>query len=156
MDHQLVDGHGRGHSAKVNRAGAVAVGAPEYSAFYEVFLGTTAVQNVLRPVPGKSIVITYVVMSTNKNVALDGAQVDLYEAGGPAVASTAATRVLFRSEIPKQTTVPFPGLNLLVSDGAFVNAQTSDDDVYVAVGFYLAKEDDAGAENARAKGADAL
>ena len=156
MERLIGDGRGKGHQARVLHSGALAVAPPEYGHFYEVSLGTTAPQNVLRPVPGKRLVINYIVISTDKDVGNDGAEIQIYEADTPTALAAAATHVILSVEVPKQVSVPLPGLNLLVGSGKYVNAVTTDDDCFVAVGFYLAEEDDELHEFNQAKGADAL
>jgi len=93
------------------------------------------------PEQGSSIVITDIVISADKNVSpTDPAEVNIFTADDPV--SIVAIDSILETSIPRSTTVPITGLNLLVGEGVWVNATTNDDIVKLTIMFYRVPVED--------------
>lgn len=121
--------------AKISLAGEVVVAPLSYSTAISKTLGTvdTAV-NFVKPVAKCRVVITSIFLSANKDVGVADATVILYEASS--ASSTTVLKTILNLEMLKQTNVNLSGLNLVTSEGVWINAKTNDDDVFVMIGAY--------------------
>lgn len=90
--------------------------------------------NFVTPTPGKRFVITGLLISTNRNVGVNGAIIIIYEAAS--ATSTTVDKTLAQVEMTKNQLLPIPGLNSIVTEGKFVNGKTDDDDVSVTLSGY--------------------
>jgi len=90
--------------------------------------------NFIKPQQDHSIVITDIVISADRSVGVNGADVQIYEAE-TAETTTIDTTVL-DVDMVKQTQLGLTGLNLLVPEGKFVNAKTDDINILVTIMFY--------------------
>jgi hypothetical protein len=125
------------HTACVTERGQMVVAPLDFSKFYlnTATVNDTAV-NVVLPKPNKRFVITAIILGADKNVGAGGATVDLFEATGPTV-STITTSIL-EDEIAKSTTRVLTGLNIIVTEGVWVNVKTDDNNVRANIsGYYV-------------------
>lgn len=134
----IKDGWGGGTEACVSSRGQLVVAPLDFSTFFQATLGVanTAV-NIIPPKAGKRFVITALVFYANRNVGVNDASVEIYEASSNDTLSVDTS--IFVQEIAKQTSSPsLTGLNILVSEGKWVNGKTDDDDVFVNMaGYYV-------------------
>jgi len=129
------DGRGRGNRQRISDAGET-ITAPLTASVPE-FVELTAINvpgNVQVPLAGQEIVITDIVLYANRNVGVNDATVEIYEA--TSTIATASQRTIFKMEMAKQTNLPMNGLNWLVTAGAFINAITNDNEVFVNLASY--------------------
>lgn len=136
-DSNILDGKGRGHRAAVSEYNQLIVSPAGFSEFYNATAGTDATAaNLVGPIAGKRFVITAIVLYANKNVGASDATVTLYEATGPTV--TTVSKTLLLQEMVQKTSLVIPGLNVIVTAGAWVNLKTDDDDVFCNMaGYYV-------------------
>lgn len=80
-------------------------------------------------------VITGVIINTNKDIGVDGATIDIYEASS--TSSTTIDKQLFKIIILKNDTFAIPNVLLAVTEGKFVNGKTDDAVVNITVGGYF-------------------
>lgn len=134
---QIWGGSGN-NSPEITSRGQLVTGDLEYSEFYlgSAIANNTAV-NVVPPKPGKRFVITAIILSGDRSIAASGAVTDVFEnTTGPTTATV--TKQIIQEEIAKQTRMTATGLNILVSEGAWVNVKA--DDVIVRcniAGYYV-------------------
>lgn len=93
--------------------------------------------NVIGPKQGHIIVITDILLSTNKDVGPDGSLITIYEA--TTADELASLGDILEVQLLKNIFAPISGLNLGVPQGRFVNIRADDDDVFVTIMFYRAK-----------------
>lgn len=134
----LIDTHGSKEGVKITSRGQLIVAPLDFSTAYQqtMITANTAVNYVV-PKAGKRFVITDIILIANKNVsATVEATVDVYEANSPT--STVVASQLFQDALTKQTKTVITGLNLITSEGVWVNGKTDDDDIISTImGYYV-------------------
>lgn len=133
----IEDGDGTSSLAKVTSRGELVTGRFDYSTAYAVTVNATATAfNFVGPIAGKRFVITDIILYANKNVGAADATVDVYEA--TASDSTTISKSILAIEMLKQTSRDLTGLNLIVTEGRWVNIKTDDDIIYATLmGYYV-------------------
>jgi hypothetical protein len=92
--------------------------------------------NLWKPLSGKRFVVTDILLYANKNVGATDATVVLYEAS--ADDSTTVDKTILNIEMPKNTSRDLVGLNLILTEGKWLNVKTDDDDIFATVmGYYV-------------------
>ena len=134
---ELKDGHGDGYTQKVSKWGIAATGAIDFSVSYPVTASAiNTAYNFVGPQAGKQFIVTDIMLYANKNVGANDATVEIYEADG--VDSTTVYKSVLVTEMLKQTSRDFIGLNLLVTQGKWLNIKTDDNTIYASVlGYYV-------------------
>ena len=124
-----------GVRARVSDFGQLAVAPLAYSkpSFKKLILNDTA-YSFISPEEGHQIVITDIILTANKNVGINDATVDIYEAESPT--TTTITQSIIELEMIKQSNLSLTGLNLLIPEGLWVNAKTDDNDIFVTLMYY--------------------
>ena len=87
--------------------------------------------NFYEPIPGKRFVMTGFIVATNRNVGVNGAVIIFYEAD--AVDSLTVDETILQLDMVKNDVLPIVGLNFILSEGAFLNGKTDDDDVLATI-----------------------
>jgi len=90
--------------------------------------------NFTSPSSGERDIITDIILYANKNVGAGDATVEIYEADGPT--STDVSKSVLKLEMLKQTSVVLTGLNLITTEGKWLNAKTDDDDIFLTIMTY--------------------
>ena len=123
-------------AARVTRFGQLVVAPLDYSTPIEKELLTiNEAFNFLAPESGQSIVITDIVVSTDKDVSnVDPADIVIYEAD--AADSLITSPTIIRPQMIRAENFSLVGLNLLVPEGKWVNAKTTDGGVLITIAFY--------------------
>lgn len=121
--------------AKVTRFGQLITAPLDYSTpVAKALTSIDTAYNFIEPMQGKSIVITDIVITANRQIGANDATVILYEAGE--INELTATKEILNLEMIKQSQLVLTGINLLVPEGLFVNAQTNDDVVFITLMYY--------------------
>ena len=132
----IVDGTGGSSQVKVTDAGQLVIAPYSYNEIKYVLLDTAAAgYTFYSPRVGYQFVLTHVMLTADSNV-VTSCIVDIYES----VAENSATigTSLFHFEVLKNYTRDLMGLNVLCSEGVFINGKTDDDDVYMTLlGYYI-------------------
>ena len=127
-----------GKQVTVNASGELQVVFGDYdlTKFNELDLVDTA-YNYYGPRVGKQFVMTGMLCFADKEVSdTSDTVIIIYEASEPDTLTV--DRVLLQFGMGKLTTMPFPNVRILVNEGAYVNAKTSDDDIHLnIVGHYI-------------------
>lgn len=130
------DGSGKGAAAQVTSRGELVVGSLRFSQSYSTQCAViNQAYNLVGPSTNERFVITEILISTNNAVGVNGSVVDIYEASSES--STTIDRTILQLEVNKQTSVPITGINLIVTEGKWINAKVSDNSVYVVVMGYF-------------------
>lgn len=127
-----------GKHATVNNAGALAVAPVSFNLVKDGELAENDIAvNFFEPRPAKQFVVTNVFAYGDKEVAGNtNATVEVYEAANSTTAT--ADKTILKFEIGQNEFQSFTDLNLLVNEGVFINAKTSDDDVHMNIlGFFI-------------------
>lgn len=135
----IKSGNGNGAYAHVTELGQL-VTAPSIK-FSEPFTATVNAINtafvLAEPRLNKRFVITDILLDANKNVSASTAgTVEIYEAANDT--STTVFKSILSIEMLKNTNRIITGLNLIASEGYWVNIKTTDDIIYATVlGYYV-------------------
>ena len=91
--------------------------------------------NFFPPKIGKQFVVRAIIMTANKNVTTD-CTVDIYESS--AEDSTIIVKSILQLEMLKNTVFSSTPLNILITEGLWLNGKTDDDDVFATLtGYYI-------------------
>jgi len=137
----VIKDNNSGISAKVTKFGQLVVAPLQYSTPVadEIDLANTGF-NFVGPEQDKSIVITDIVLSADRNVGVNGADVVVYEASD--TVTLTEDQIILDVDMVKQTTLAVNGLNLIVPEGKFVNAKSDDVNVKITIMFYRVPAED--------------
>ncbi len=106
--------------------------------FAEVATGIAEIDdtavNLIAPEAGFDIVITGYVIETNREVGVNGANVEVYAA--TSASSTAVDTSILLFDMPKQTVREATVALFKVPAGKWVNAKTDDDNAMISIFFY--------------------
>lgn len=135
---QLVDGRGSGGRACVTSEGQLIVAPAKFSTASSATMTTDDTPvNLWGPMAGKKFIITDILLYANRNVGVNDATVSVYESTDGAATAT-QSKVILTTEMVKQRSRDFIGLNLEVTAGSWVNVVTDDDDVFITImGYYI-------------------
>ena len=124
-----------GRSVRVTDFGQLVVASVGYSIPINSKLDViNTAFNLVGPSAGQQIVVTDIILTANKNVGASDATVDIYTA--TAIDATTVTTSILQLEMQKNTSLSLNGLNLITSDGVWLNAKTDDNDVFVTLMYY--------------------
>jgi hypothetical protein len=133
-----IKGGKNNNSPEITERGQLITGPLDFSKFY---FGTTASNNVavnvVEPKTRMCFIITAIILSADRSVGANGAVTDVFEnTTGPT--NGTVTKQIIQEEIAKQTRMTATGLNIIVTEGAWVNVKS--DDVVVRcniAGYYV-------------------
>lgn len=127
-------------SAEVNNYNQLVTGDISFSDFYSVLLDVdNQAYNLVKPKANQVFIIKNIILSANRNVGVNGSNVQIYESSDGS-ATTTISKAIYTDDLVKQTRVFLTGLNLKVTKGSWVNAKCDDDDVRVTIGGYYIKD----------------
>ncbi len=130
---QIEDGGGNGRVAKVTSIGQLVTAPFAYddTVFKELAAIDTA-YNFYLPKAGQQFVITGVLFRADKDVSNTAdATVVIYEA--TTGSTTTVAKVLIQFAVVRDDIINATALNLLVTEGLYVNAKTTDDDIHMTI-----------------------
>lgn len=134
---RIQDGSGGSYKACVTSNGQLVTGnlAFDETVFKELAADNTA-YNFYTPKAGKQFIITGFNFKADRQVsATVDAEVIIYEATGSDV--TTVSKTLFQDALVRGESTSMTSLNILVNEGVWVNAKTSDDDIHMTImGYY--------------------
>lgn len=90
--------------------------------------------NFHKPKVGKLFVITAFIISANRNVGVNGAAIEFYEANSAGTITVGET--ILKLDMAKNDILPIIGINSILSEGAFLNGKTDDASVLVTIAGY--------------------
>ena len=133
---QVVDGRGTRRAAQVSRSGELVVGPLTASVPASVTLvAAGGAHNFCQPVPGREYRITDIILTTNKDIGVDGATITVYEA--TSAASTVVTKQLVKMQMLKNSSMVLTGIHWKVTEGRFLNVKTDDNTVYCTIASHV-------------------
>lgn len=133
----IKDGKGSASRACVTKRNQLVTAPLDFSTFYPVTADVIDTGYNIAPAMAKlQFIITDIVLSANRNVGVNDATVVIYEADS--LTETTVAKTVFTQEMVKQTSIAITGLNIIVTEGKWLNVKTNDDDVFVNVaGYYV-------------------
>jgi len=135
---QLIDGRGTKNKGCITPIGQLVVSPFSYDETTHIELATPdTAYNFYTPEPEQQFVITGFIAKADKQVSNTvDAQVVIYE--GLYNDTIIVDKVLFETAMVSGDNIVATPLNILVSEGKYVNAKTSDDDIHLTImGYYI-------------------
>lgn len=131
-----IKGVGTGKLAKVTNRGELVTAPLNFSTpvFHSLTSDDTA-DTWFKPRAGERLVITGMIIQTDRNVATTGVTVDIYEA--TAEDSETIDTQLVQFDMGRQDVITLIGLNIIITEGLFVNAKASDSNVLITIAGYF-------------------
>lgn len=137
IDVKIKDGWGSGSEACVTERGQLITSPLDYSLAYPVAAAVdNTAYNFVPPISGKRFVVTDILLYANKGVGASDAAVEIYEADS--ATETTIVKSILAIEMLKNTSRDLIGLNLLISEGKWLNIKTDDNTIFATVmGYYV-------------------
>ena len=127
-----------GKHAKVSSIGELITRSFDYSTpvFHSLTVDNAA-DTWFKPQAGERLVLTDVIVQTDRNVATTGVTVDIYEASAED-SGTIDTQIL-QFDMGRQDVIILTGINFITAaEGKFINAKASDSNVLITIsGFFV-------------------
>jgi len=121
-----VKGGRTGNQVEVTPVGELAVGDLHFSKFY---LGSCIANgvavNVVPPLAGKKFIIKSIILSGDRSIGASGAVTDIFESTTGPTSGTIDVQII-QEEIAKQTRMNTTPLNIVVTEGSWVNIKADD------------------------------
>ena len=134
---KLGDGGETSNRVKVTKQNQLVVGSLEFSVPVQQDLNIIDTAfNFFEPQTGKTLIITDIVINATKSISVNGSTVEIFEAN--AADSTTATVDTFKFDIARQQVIVMTGLNLMGTEGRFLNAKCDSVTVLVTIAGYFA------------------
>lgn len=134
----IVDGTGTGDRVKVTSRGQLIVAPIEFSSAYQQTVDATGTAfNFVPPINGKRFVLTDIIIEAAKSVSTTvAATVELYEA--TSATSIVINRAILNFDMVRYAVRSLNGLNLICSEGRWINIQTDDATLNATImGYYV-------------------
>jgi len=132
----IKDGQGGGTFAKVTSRGQLVTSPLEFSdPIFQSLNSDDTAENFFKPIPGKRLVITDLIVQTDRNVVTTGVIVDIFETDS--VSSNTVDKQLFQFDMTRQGLVTLNSLNLIITEGVWINAKASDSNVLITISGYF-------------------
>ena len=123
-----------GTAAKVTDFGQLVTSPIDYSVSSQVVAAVADLPyNMVGPENGRSIIVTAIILTANKDVGVNDATVTLYSAS---TAEATTGEDILQLELERNGKLVLTGLNLKVERGLFLNVKTNDSTVYATVLYY--------------------
>lgn len=134
----IIQDEASGRTVKVGRDRALAVGPADFSRAFNALLDVDDVPvNIIPARSNESFCVTGIMLTGNKDIStVVDAVVTVYEAIDETTATS--TNDILIVPIARSSQTILNGLSLIADDGKYINAVTTDDDVFVTIlGFYI-------------------
>lgn len=134
----IIDGTGNDYMVKVTSRGQLVTAPLDFSDAHSVSATViNTAYNFVKPKSGKRFVITDILLNADNAVGTNpGATVVLYETDS--LTSTTPTKTILSIELIKQTNRDITGLNLIVTEGVWLNIKTNDNNINATVlGYFV-------------------
>ena len=136
----IIDAHGTNKGVRVSEYGQLVTGAIAYSTpVAQTLTVINTAYNFVAPLSGHKIVITAMLLYANKNVGVNDAIVNVYEADAEDELTIA--NPIITTEMVKQTSRDLLNLNLIIQEGKWINAKTDDASVFMTIMYYYVPVD---------------
>lgn len=140
MTHKVIlaDGAGFNYKVCITKAGQLTVAPFSYDDTMHVELGEPDTgYTFYNPIDNQRFVITGIVAKADKQVSsIVDAQVVIYESEDSD--TTTVSRVLFETAMVEGDSLTVMPLNIITTEGIWVNAKTTDDDIHMTImGYYI-------------------
>ena len=123
--------------ARVTEFGQLVVAPIAYSTAVARFLDTDdAAFNFIEPTQNQRVVITDVIITTDRFIGVNGADISIYAADAPDATTIPEGGSVFDVNLLSNSSLVLTGLNIITDKGVWINAKTSDNNVNMTIGFY--------------------
>lgn len=132
----IKDGQGKNKSAKVSDNNEILTTNQFSQATKITLVSDNTPINLVKPRAGEKLIITGLIVNTNRDIGVNGALIEIYEASSE-LASTVDKAILSFDLIKNQTAITSP-LLIETTAGKFINAKADDSQVNVTIlGYFV-------------------
>lgn len=124
-----------GNLAKVSVGGALKTTQNFSSAEKITLTSDNVAVTIVKPRSGERMIITGLILNTNRDIGVNGAVVQIYESA--AENSSVVQKAILSFDIPKSSTVVTSPVLIATEEGSFINAVADDSDVNVTLLCYF-------------------
>ena len=124
-----------GNLAEVNRDGSITVEQHFSSAEKITLVSDDVALTIVKPRSGERMIITGLIINTDRNIGVNGAVVQIYESSS--ADSSVVSKAILSFDIPKSTTVVTSPLLIQTTNGKYINAISDDANVNVTLLYYF-------------------
>jgi len=138
LDVKLKDGTGGAGIAKVTASNELVTGplSPSTPTNVITINSTGTAFNLQIPITGRKFRLTEIVMSSDKNVSVNGAIVEIYEADD--ISTTVQSKKVLEINLNRQDRFALTGINWEISEGVWLTGESDQANVTVTVaGYYV-------------------
>ena len=115
-----------GNQVEVTEVGELATGDLHFSKFYlGICVANDTAVNVVPPLAGKKFIIKSMILSADRSVGASGAVTDVFESTTGPTDGTIDVQII-QEEMAKQTRMNTTPLNIVVTEGSWVNVKADD------------------------------
>jgi len=131
----LIQGN-NGKTARVSNTGELVVHPPFSQATRVILTVDNTPLNFVKARALEKLIITGIIVNTNRDIGVNGALVEIYEASS--VASSTVDKGILSFDLVKNQTVVTAPLFIETTQGKFINAKASDSEVNITLlGFFV-------------------
>lgn len=124
-----------GHTAEVLKGGFLCVQSGRFSEAKKQQITDANAVNFFQPLAGKKVIITGMIINTDRNVGVNGSLIEIYEASAED-STTIVTDIISIDQV-KNITSPLVPLFIETAEGSYINGKADDFNVNVTVlGYY--------------------
>jgi len=132
----LSDGKGSSNLAVVSPQGELITRPAQYSTAKKQQITDSNAVNFFKPLAGKKLIVTGMIVNTDRNVGVNGSLIEVYEAS--AVDSTTIVTDIIAIDQAKNVTSPLVPLLIETAEGSFINGKADDFNVNISVlGYFV-------------------
>jgi len=124
-----------GNTAQVLPNGFLCVQVGRFTEAKKQQITDSSAVNFFKPLAQKQVIITGIIVNTDRNVGVNGSAIDIYETSA-ADSTTIVTDIISIDQV-KNVTTPLLPLFLQTAEGSFINGKADDFNVNITVlGYY--------------------
>lgn len=122
--------------AKVSEQGELVTRPADYSKAIKKQITDSNAVNFFKPQAGKKLIVTGIIINTDRNVGVNGSAIDIYETSTST--STTIDSSIVSIDLAKNQTTPLVPLLIETEEGKFINGKADDFNVNVSVlGYFV-------------------
>jgi len=132
----LSDGKGSSNLAEVSPQGELITRPAQYSTAIKKQITDSNAVNFFKPQASKKLIVTGMIVNTDRNVGVNGALIEVYEASAED-STTIVTSIITIDQV-KNITSPLVPLLIETAEGSFINGKADDFNVNITVlGYFV-------------------
>ncbi len=126
----------KGNLAKISEQGELIIRPAEYSTFKKQQITDANAVNFFKPLSGKKLIVSGIIVNADRNVGVNGTLIDVYETS--TVSETTIDTSIISIDLAKNQTISLTPLLIETEEGKFINGKADDFNVNISVlGYFV-------------------